>query len=130
MGNTDTAGHINYDQSAHAFMMRQNTPLQDVGISPSEMLFGMPIKDHLNSRQDQLAAWPQWKEIYDLGEKAMAERNSKSVEYYNEHTQVLPPLKPSDHVLLQSQMSNHLNHWEEAGLIVETVGNWGVPSQC
>ena len=66
MGNTDTAGHINYDQSAHSFMMHQNTPLQDVGISPAEMLFGKPIKDHLPSPPDQLAARPQWKEMHEL----------------------------------------------------------------
>ena len=66
MGNTDTTGHINYDQSAHSFMMHQNTPLQDVGNSPAEMLFGKPIKDHLPSPPDQLAAWPQWKEMHEM----------------------------------------------------------------
>ena len=123
MGNTDTAGHINYDQSAHAFMMHQNTPLQDVGISPAEMLFGKPIKDHLPSPQDQLAAWLQWKEIHELWEKAMAKCHAKSAEYYNKHTQVLPPLTPGDRVLLQNQMGNHPNCWEKTGLIVETLGN-------
>ena len=53
----------------------------------------------------------------------MAKPHAKSAEYYNEHTQGLPPLTLSDYILLQNQMGNHPNCWEKTGLIVETLGN-------
>ena len=69
MGNTDTAGHINYDQSAHAFMMHWNTPLQDVGISPAEMLFGKLIKDHLPSHKTSWQLGQNGKKYVNCGRK-------------------------------------------------------------
>ena len=85
------------------------------------MLFGKPIKDHLPSPQGQLAARPQWKEIRELQEKAMAKRHAKSAEYYNEHTQVLPPLTPDDHAMLQNQMDNHPNRWRRQASLLRPL---------
>ena len=47
LDNTDSAGGLDYDQTARAFLMHRNTPIQDLGLSPAMMLFGHSIKDHL-----------------------------------------------------------------------------------
>ena len=47
LDNTDSAGHLDYDQTVRAFLMHRNTPIQDLGLSPAMMLFGRSIKDHL-----------------------------------------------------------------------------------
>ena len=44
MSNTDSAGRLNNDSTARAFLNHRNTPVQDVGISPAMMLFGRPSR--------------------------------------------------------------------------------------
>ncbi len=69
LNNTDSAGRLNHDRTARAFMIHRNTPVQDVNISPAMMLFGRPIKDHLPTLRDQLSVRSQWKDIRELREK-------------------------------------------------------------
>ena len=47
LDSTDSKGHLEYCQTARAFLMHRNTPIQDIGLSSAVMLFGCHIKDHL-----------------------------------------------------------------------------------
>ena len=123
LDNTNSAGQLQNDQTACAFMMHRNTPIQDVGISPAMMLFGRPIKDHLSTIRDHLSVRPQWKEIRELREKAMAKRHICDMESYNANTRTLPPLLVGDSVSIQNQIGNHPNRWEKTGTITETLDN-------
>ena len=123
LDNTNSAGQLQNDQTACAFMMHRNTPIQDVGISPAMMLFGRPIKDHLPTIRDHLSISRQWKEIRELREKAMAKRHICDMESYNANTRTLPPLLVGDSVSIQNQIGNHPNRWEKTGTITETLDN-------
>eukprot|EP00112_Aurelia_sp_Birch-Aquarium-sp1_P001604 Seg1173.18 transcript_id=Seg1173.18/GoldUCD/mRNA.D3Y31 product="putative protein K02A2.6" protein_id=Seg1173.18/GoldUCD/D3Y31 len=123
LNNTDSAGRLNHDRTARAFMIHRNTPVQDVNISPAMMLFGRPIKDHLPTLRDQLSVRSQWKDIRELREKAMAKRHVRNAEHYNTHTRPLQPLLVGDSVLIQNQMGNHPKRWEKTGRVVEALDN-------
>ena len=45
--NTKSDGSPNWDDIKRALLQHRNTPLQDLAISPAQMLFGRPIRDHL-----------------------------------------------------------------------------------
>ena len=123
MNNTDSAGRLNHDSTARAFLNHRNTPVQDVGISPAMMLFGRPIKDHLPRLWDTHSIRPQWKEIWELRERAMAKRHVRNAAHYNTHTRTLPALQVGDSVLIQNQTGHHPKRWDKTGKIVETLGN-------
>ena len=121
LDNTDSSGRLDYDHTARAFMMYRNTPVQDIGLSPVVMLFGRPIKDHLPTLWKSMSVQPQWKEIRELREKAMAKRHLRAAEYHDQHTRSLPPLSVGDSVLIQNQNGNQPTRWEKTGHIVETL---------
>ena len=121
LDNTDSSGRLDYDHTARAFMMHRNTPVQDIGLSPVVMLFGRPIKDHLPTLWKSMSVQPQWKEIRELREKAMAKRHLWATEYHDQHTRSLPPLSVGDSVLIQNQNGNQPTRWEKTGHIVETL---------
>ena len=113
LDNTDSAGCLDYDQTARAFLMHRNTPIQDLGLSPAMMLFGHSIKDHLSTLWQNMSIRPQWKEVHEMREHAMAKRYINSAEYYNTHSRTLTPLVVGDSVLIQNQAGNHPNRWEK-----------------
>ena len=43
-------GEVNTEKSARAIMTHRNTPNKETGISPSEMLFGFKLRDHLPNK--------------------------------------------------------------------------------
>ena len=55
LDNTDSAGRLDYHQTARAFLMHRNTPIQDLGLSPAMMLFGHSIKDHLPTLRQNMS---------------------------------------------------------------------------
>ena len=44
---TDGYGRLRQDLATRAMMTNRNTPHQDLGLSPAEMLYGRVIRDHL-----------------------------------------------------------------------------------
>ena len=47
MANLDVTGSLDKDAVSRALMIYRNTPLQDCGISPAELLYGRKLRDHL-----------------------------------------------------------------------------------
>ena len=123
LDSTDASGRLDCDCTARAFMTHRNTPVQDVGLSPTVMLFGCPIKDHLPNLWRTMPTQPQWIEIRELREKAMAKHHLRAAEYYDHHTQSLPPLSIGDSVLIQNQSGNHPTRWEKSGRVIEVLPN-------
>ena len=103
--------------------MHRNTPVQDMGILPAIVLFGRALKDRLPSLSDNPER-PQWKELRELRERAMAKCHARNAEHYNIHTRTLSPLAVGDSVLVQNQTGNHLKRWEKTGRVVEALDNW------
>ena len=72
-GNIDpSTGSLDTTAAVQALLTHRNTPCQDTGISPSVMLFGRPIRDHLPRHGKRLR--PEWDVIFDRREDALAKR--------------------------------------------------------
>ena len=119
--NTDSTGNLDTDGAARAMMLHRNTPVQDVELSPSVMLFGHQLNDHLPSLHEKIRA--EWSEVRDVRETAMARRHMRSQQRHDTHTKCLPPLHVGDSVTLQNQSGNNPKRWNCTGTIVEDLGN-------
>ena len=92
-------------------------------MSPAMMLYGRVIKDHLPVLRDKYQTRPQWKEIAELRETALARRHMRNEQYYNEHGRPLKELQVGDFVRVQNQDGHYPRRWTKTGRIVETRGN-------
>ena len=120
---TDSSGRLNHDRVARSLLTHRNTPVQDLNMSPAIMLYGRIIKDHLPALRENYRRRPQWDEIAELREAAMARRHMRNEHYYNEHSRPLKELQVGDFVRFQNQDGRHPRRWTKTGRIVETQGN-------
>ena len=116
--NVSSTGHLDIDSAARALLLLRNTPVQDVNMSPSEMLFGHTLKDHLPSAPVRMRH--EWSQIADAREEGLAKRHLRSQERYNSHTSQLEPLAVGDIVAIQNQRGNAPKRWQNTGTIVST----------
>ena len=118
LGNIDRmTGELNTDAAARALLTHRNTPAQDTGISPSIMLFGRPMRDHLPRLGDKLR--PEWDMIAESRERALAKRAQVATPVGKE----LRPLTIGDCVQIQNQTGNHPKKWYSTGVIAEVLPN-------
>ena len=54
LGNSEANGDINNEMVARALLQHRNTPLQGIGLSPAQILYGRNLKDCLPSQEDAL----------------------------------------------------------------------------
>jgi hypothetical protein len=118
LGNINpSTGALDTDAAARAIMTHRNTPAQDTGVSPSVLLFGKPLRDHLPRPTRQLR--PEWSAIADSREEALARR--VSVTSIPSPERELPPLTIGDSVSVQNQTGNHPSKWNNTGIISEVL---------
>ena len=119
LGNINkVSGELDTDAAARAIMNHRNTPAQDTGISPSVMLFGRPLRDHLPNYNGKLR--PEWGVISDAREMALAKRVTKPI---IDNCKVLQPLVIGDSVQVQNQTGNYPNKWTNTGIIADVLPN-------
>ena len=97
-------------------MTHRNTPNQETGISPSMLLFGHPIRDHLPRHDRELRK--EWAAIDDAREFALAKRVLKTTPSSGK---ILEPLKVGESVQLQNQSGNKPNKWHNTGIVSECL---------
>ena len=115
--NVGANGEPDTDAACRALLSHRNTPVQDINMSPSEMLYGRTLKDHLPSAPKQIRK--EWLEIRAMREVAMAKRHVRHLEQYNPHTRSLDPLVVGDIVAIQAQQGSKPTRWKQTGIIVE-----------
>ena len=111
-------GDLDTDAAAKAIMTHRNTPTQDTGISPSVMLFGKPLRDHLPRLNPKLR--PEWESIAKCREEGLA-RRVLIPEPRTERD--LQPLNIGDSVQVQNQTGNYPNKWNNTGVITGVLPN-------
>ncbi len=121
--NVGPNGSLNTDRITRALLQHRNTPLQDIGLSPAQLLYGRNMKDCLPTLEKAMQIRPEWRMIADDREKALAKRNIRNIEMYNTHTKELPPLKIGDDVSVQNQTGPRPTRWEKTGVITELGKN-------
>ena len=104
-------------------MMHRNTPHQDVGLSPEEMLYGRAIKDHLPIFHKKHQIPKHWTEMKELRESVMAKRHLLNQKQYNMHSHPLQELQVGELVQVQNQEEPYPQQQMKTGRVVETIGN-------
>ena len=110
-------GDIDSDQALKAIMTHRNTPNQDTGISPAEMLFGYKLRDHLPNKFR--SARKEWKEIQLAKELSFSVKQDKSLST----GKVLKTLNLGDSVSVQNQFGSRPGKWGNTGIVTEVHPN-------
>ena len=95
---TDGYGRLRHDLAARAMMTHRNTPHQDLGLSPAEMLYGWVIRDHLPILREKYQIHKRWREIRELRERAMAKGHLLNQKHYSLHSHPLQELQVGESV--------------------------------
>ena len=119
LDNVGPAGDINNDKVTRALLQHRNTPLQEIGLSPAQILYGRALRDCIPTSPEAIKIRPEWRMIAEDRERSLAQRNIINMERYNEHTKSLPALKAGDIVAVQNQTGPHPKRWQKTGVVVE-----------
>ena len=103
LDNTKTDGSPQWDRIIRAMMQHRNTPDAEYGLSPSQLIFGRPIRDFLPIKPGQFSPAEVWIDCRESQEVALRNRFIKGAERWSTHTRDLRPLKPGMKVILQNQ---------------------------
>ena len=118
MGNIDPRnGSLNNVAVSKAIMTQRNTPCQDTGVSPAEMLYGYRIRDHLPNKFREVRK--EWSEIQDARELRNSLNQEKMVESASKRS--LRPLEVGDTVRLQNQTGIRAKRWSNTGKVVKVL---------
>ena len=123
LDNVGPRGCLNNDRVARALLQHRNTPLQDIDLSPAQLLYGRTLRDCIPTMAEANKVRPEWRMVAEDRERALAKRNIVNMERYNEHTRYLPELHVGDAVAVQNQTGPRPNKWEKTGVIVESSGH-------
>ena len=117
-GNTDAQGSLDNDNAARAILQYRNTPIQGIGLSPTQLLLHRRLRDSIPSQPFLYKPYPEWIVAAQHREEILHKRNAKMVETYNRHTHNLCPLQTGDTVTIQSPLNRQ---WNTTGKIISVL---------
>ena len=119
-------GSLQCDRAAIAIMQYRNTPLQDINLSPAQILFHRQLRDPI----------PTHPSHYQLHEEWLAAAKTREEEYHKKHViialerdrhaKTLSPLKVGTFVSIQGKDK----HWKKHGYIVECLDHEQYRIRC
>ena len=126
--NIGPQGEIDTDRYVQAILQFRNTPDSDSGLSPSEVLFGRPLRDVLpfpprSQVYDNPSIRPLWKDIWSQKEHSLRIRFGKQVDSLTPRTRNLPPLNVGDVCRVQNQAGASPTKWDRTGVVVQVNEN-------
>ena len=117
-GNVDPRhGTLDNARAARAIMTHRNTPCQDTGISPAEMLYGYRIRDHLPNKFREVRR--EWSDVQKARELRNALNQEKMIDLSRRRS--LDPLKVGDAVRVQNQAGVRPKKWNNTGRVVKVL---------
>ena len=128
MSNTGPTGSLDDDRFLRAMLQLRNTPDPDCNISPTQIIFGRPLRDTLSfvNRLEKFSnphVRPLWRQAWAAKEQAIRSRITRTTESLKEHSRPLPPLALGQKVFLQNQHGTSPTKWDRSGIVVESLGH-------
>ena len=119
MDNLTPQGSLDSDKFTRAILSHRNAPDPDSNVSPAEIVFGHPIRDHL----PQLDYKPrsEWTDLAQRRESAFMKRHYSSCEKLNRGARKLNKLTAGQDVYVQDQTGNTPSRWSKSGSVVEVL---------
>ena len=117
--NISVDGSLNNERAAQAILQHRNTPLQDIGLSPAQILLHRQLRDSIPSHPSHYKLHKDWIITAEQREKALSNRNHLLVEKYNCKARELLPFGVGTNVVVQGPDKK----WNRTGKIVETLPN-------
>ena len=119
-GNTSPDGSLNNDSAARAVLQYRNTPIQEIGLSPAQMLLHRRLRDNLPAQPCLYKPHPEWVMAAQQREQLLRRRDARLVEAYNRSAHSLPQLAVGDVVVIQDPKTRR---WTRTGRIAEILGH-------
>ena len=118
MGNT-VRGSLDNNKAARALLQYRNTPIQELGLSPAQILFHRQLRDHMPSFPNNYRLHRTWLNLAKERER----KSSKLNDHQHRHTtRTLVPLKVGNPVFIHDQQSTRgSKRWIRTGRIVEAL---------
>ena len=101
---TGPRGELDNDAFARAFLMFCNTPMQGVGLSPAQIVFGRELRDTKPFKPGKGAMHKEWRVTAEDREKALTKRHHTCLDKLNKRVK---ELKVGQSVKVQNQAGNH-----------------------
>ena len=120
--NINNDGSLHSDKVALAILQYRNTPLQDIKLSPAQILLHRQLRDGIPTHPSLHKPHKDWLITAHQRENALANRNRLVTERYNATARELPPLSIGDAVVIQSRQLNK-KRWIKAGHVIEVLPN-------
>ena len=122
--NTRSDGSPDWDRIVRAIMQHRNTPLNDINLSPAQIIFGRPVRDFLPVKPDLYRPQDVWVDNAEKRELALKRRLYKGLERWSEHTRSQPALEPGQNVYIQNQRGpgKASKQWDRSGVVLENKG--------
>ena len=119
MDNVGHSGNLNTDAFARSLLAHRNTPDPDIKVSPAEIVYGRPIRDHI----PKIVYEPReaWSSYAKRREDSFLRRHYLKREPLNAHAKMLKPLKEGQTVYVQNQTGIKPKQWDKSGTIVQVL---------
>ena len=117
--NTAADGSLNTHSASQALLQYRNTPIQQLGLSPAQILFHRNLKDGIPVDPSKLRPHKEWIDAARRREDAFRNRNSELVERYNRGTTSHKPISIGANILIQDVAGKSRSRWNRSGTVVD-----------
>ena len=107
---------------SRALLAYRNTPDQDTGRSPAQVLFRQQMRDFIPVHAEYQPR-QEWFFTQDDGERTLRRRHLIKGEELTQKTHALTPLTVGTVVSIQNQRGFHGKRWNNSGVVMESLGN-------
>ena len=110
-----TTGELDTEAATRAILAHRNTPAQQSQLSPSELVFGHKMRDHLpNKFRKVRKSWRRFRLAKEI-------KNRVQTTWTADKSRTHRPLVIGEHVSIQNQHGNKPKRWSNTGKVVEVL---------